>query len=304
MHVVATASPCALAETERPPGNRCGRGNVRQTVRPATFFAVLACVRARGAGTIEVCSARARSCLHNTKAMDFEATEDRVVDVIQELFLAETAYVQDPLELQMTLSSSYEHSALDDTLTHPLVLELGLVEDVQIQVQVPYVTSLSSPYGSGMGNACAGVAVGLFNSGERGLAVTVGADAELPAPSAARGNLGYGVQPFFMAYQVLGAVHLDLSARAKVSSLGQNAKVGTVTALGAFTVVGPWVPSMELGVMLQDGVVAVQAAPGMTFIMPQDVWLGLAGILPVGTHEDYSALLSLTWESELTPPRR
>jgi hypothetical protein len=219
-------------------------------------------------------------------------------DVVEELFLGETASTQDALEFQVTFSAQGQAvpSCCDPQLE--LELELGLTDRLELSLETglelgPRLEAVRT----------AGVAVGakydllgdnpfaLVSAGAR-----LGVDID-PAPSAVPTLTG---EPFVVAHSALGMLHFNLQAGAQIErSLESESRPAPrfKAAMATFTHLGRWSPVLEVSLEIGDEGPEGTVASGAFWHPDEDV--EIAGIVALRVNSSSWAvglMASLTWE--------
>lgn len=250
-----------------------------------------------------VAFAAASSWVHPAAAED----PDKVDDVIQELFIGDTVYSQDRLELQVTHALRYEQGPGERTFEDALDLQFGLTDRLQVQVEVPGKGVLSSAgLATGLGNLEVGATYNFYSDRRRELALT--AVLELGLPTALDGvePSAYSIRPIFIAYKGVGPLYVNVSVSPEMIFPTESVEpeVGVHAVVGLMFPLGPIVPTLEIGTDFEDlgagtkTVVAV--APGLTWLPRKDIQIGAAGLVGfTRSSQETGAFLLAIWEGEL-----
>lgn len=237
--------------------------------------------------------------------------DDDVEEVIQELFLGETVYSQDRLELQLTSALSFVHTPAGGTFIAAPFFELGLTERFQIGAELPIESARLEGDGDGdgdggralgVGNVSVGALFNAYNSRKRGFALSFALEGSFPAASGSVGEPAWGVSPVIIAYKALGPVHMNLALAAEVEiPTGDDEDVGLSpsAALGLFLPVGPVVPTLELLVTPLSSPTLTAAAGALVHPSPAlEIGLALKAGLDGLDEPSFGASLMATWETD------
>jgi hypothetical protein len=235
-----------------------------------------------------------------------EEPDDDVEEVIQELFLGETVYAQDRLELQLTSALSFVHTPAGGAFIAAPFFELGLTERFQIGAELPIESAPLQGEGEGdggralgVGNVSVGALFNAYNSRKRGFALSFALEGSFPAASGSVGEPAWGVEPVIIAYKALGPVHMNLALAAEVeipTGDDEDVELSPSAALGLFLPVGPVVPTLELLVTPLSSPALTAAAGALVHPSPA-LEIGLA--LMAGLDEpSFGASLMATWETD------
>ncbi|WP_437995727.1 hypothetical protein WMF26_31455 [Sorangium sp. So ce185] len=222
---------------------------------------------------------------------------------VEELFLGETPFPQEALELQVTSAPAWERDGRRVRFGVPLLLELGITDRLQVGAELPLeLVRHDRGATAGLGAVQAGAMVNLVDSGALGLALSAGLEAALPAGARELGPPGYALEPFVSVDKAMAGVHVGLSASAEVrlpATRRGAAELSPGVALAVVLPVGPVAPTVELAAELDEAASLAVAsgvlwhpAPGLE--LGAALELGLAGETP-----DVGLLLLVTTEIEL-----
>ncbi|WP_437934186.1 hypothetical protein [Sorangium sp. So ce341] len=232
-----------------------------------------------------------------------EAAGEPAQPPVEELFLGETPFPQEALELQVTSAPAWERAGRRVRFGVPLLLELGITDRLQVGAELPLeLVRHDRGATAGLGAVQAEAMVNLVDSGALGLALSAGLEAALPAGARDLGPPGYALEPFVSVDKAIGGVHVGLSASAEVrlpAARGDAAELDPGVALAVVLPVGSVAPTVELAAELDEAASLAVAsgvlwhpAPGLE--LGAALELGLAGEAP-----DVGLLLLVTTEIEL-----
>ncbi|WP_437806986.1 hypothetical protein [Sorangium sp. So ce1078] len=232
-----------------------------------------------------------------------EAAGEPAQPAVEELFLGETAFPQEALELQVTSAPTWERDGRRVRFGIPLLLELGITDRLQIGGELPLeLVRNERGVAAGLGAVQAEALVNLVNDGALGLALSAGLEAELPAGARELGAPGYALSPFVSLDKAVGGVHVALSASAEVrlpAARGDAAELSPGVALGVILPLGAVAPTVELAAELED-TAALLLASGVLWHPARGLELGAALELGLmGETPDVGLLLLVTSEIEL-----
>lgn len=230
-----------------------------------------------------------------------EEADEAVGEAIQELFLGETVYPQEQLELQATSSLRFERAASGSAFTAMPFFELGLTDRLQIGVELPF-ESMPNAGGraAGLGNVGAGVLYNVFSSRRLGFAGALALEVSLPSASEGVGEDAWGIEPAIVAYKVVGGVHLNLVVAAEIeipTEPGEEVEVMPSAAAGIFVPLPYVVPTLELAVDAGSSPALVGAA-GLISRLSPEIEVGAAFFAGLD-ERSFGAMLLATWELEL-----
>jgi len=149
------------------------------------------------------------------------ATSGQTPEMLQQFFIAETVFLQDRYELQVTLGAVYRAGPVSRIWRRSAGVEFGLTERLQISAGFPFVslTPTGAAVVRGLGNTGVGVAYGLFTD-VASLAVTIGLDVGLPGRHAdsllAEGRVVW--EPRAVIARQIGLAQLHLSAAVELGA--------------------------------------------------------------------------------------
>ncbi|WP_437964198.1 hypothetical protein WMF04_31360 [Sorangium sp. So ce260] len=232
-----------------------------------------------------------------------EAAGEPAQPAVEELFLGETAFPQEALELQVTSAPAWERAGRRVRFGIPLLLELGITDRLQIGGELPLeLVRDERGAAAGLGAVQAEALVNLVNDRALGLALSAGLEAGLPAGARELGAPGYALEPFVSLDKAVGGVHLAFSASAEVRlpvARGDAAELSPGVALGVILPVGAVAPTVELAAELED-TAALLLASGVLWHPARGLELGAALELGLmGETPDVGLLLLVTSEIEL-----
>jgi hypothetical protein len=232
---------------------------------------------------------------------DAAEDEERVPEVVQELFLGPIVYPQGQLELQAGAGFQWKRGEEGDVFSVPFAIEIGLTD--RFQLGVGLAAERSSVEGAAVDiSPEVGALYNAHNDPAIGSALSLGCEIGLPVASPG-GPRVLAIEPFLVGYKSFAPVHLNLSLSLSMESSppGESGlEVSFEPAVGALFGDGPVVTSIEIGAELGAETPAVTVAPGL-FLHPwDDVEIAIAAPL---TFPDKSAgvVLSLVVERELAP---
>jgi hypothetical protein len=227
----------------------------------------------------------------------------RVEQVAQEVFIGAMPFAQEQFELQLSTSARFTRGEEQQQLEIPLVVELGLTDRLQVEVELPL--AVLSPSGdfmrdgsTGLGNMEVGALYNLFNDGRSGVVASVGLSFVLPTSTMDGIERVVGILPSVAAYKTFGPVHVNASLNGGVefpvdSEEGANPVVEGGLAL--LFPVGPLVPMVE-GTLEYDGETVFRSAAGLIWVI-DDFEIGAAALMNVsGGETEWGAVVSATIE--------
>lgn len=232
-----------------------------------------------------------------------EAEDEPARPPIEELFLGETAFPQEALELQITSAPRWERYGRQVGFRIPLLLELGITDRLQLGGELPLeLARQDSGVVAGLGSVELEALVNLVNERGLGLALSAGLGAGFPAGARELGAPGYALEPFVSLDKAIGGVHVGISASAEIRlpAAGRDAtELSPGAALGVILPLGDVVPIIELAAELEDTTSLLIASgvlwhptPGLE--LGAALELGLAGETP-----DAGLMLLVTRELDL-----
>ncbi|WP_437585823.1 hypothetical protein [Sorangium sp. So ce1000] len=233
-----------------------------------------------------------------------EAADEQMQPPVEELFLGETAFPQEALELQLTSAPRWEHDGRQVGFRIPLLLELGITDRLQLGGELPLeLARRDSGVVAGLGSVEVEALYNLVNARGLGLALSAGLGAGLPAGARALGAPGYALEPFVSLDKAIGGVvHVGISASAEVrlpAARRADAELSPGAALGVIVPLGDVVPTVEIAAELED-TASLLLAPGVLWHPARGLELGAALELGLaGEVPDAGLLLLVTREIEL-----
>jgi hypothetical protein len=235
--------------------------------------------------------------------------EPELEDVVQEVFLGQLAFSQDALELQVSAGSSWVEADDAHLLSPLLVVELGLTDRLQIEVEAPFVVAIpgKGDAGGGPGNAEVGALYNVVRSPVLGLLISAGVAAMLPTASTDLIGRAYGAAAVLAAYKTMGAVHANLSAGSgvEVETAGEEvAQMVSEVALSLLVPFGVVTPIAEIGFEREGDENAIAFAAGLAWHGSGALEIGVAGLMSNGEGAaEWGAVVNFTWEGSLTTDR-
>ncbi|XXX72866.1 hypothetical protein WMF30_34980 [Sorangium sp. So ce134] len=232
-----------------------------------------------------------------------EAAGEPAQPAVEELFLGETAFPQEALELQVTLAPAWERDGRRVRFGVPLRLELGITDRLQVGGELPLeLVRHEGGVAAGLGAAGAEVLLNLVSDQALGLALSAGLEAALPAGARELGAPGYALEPFVSLDKAMGGVHVGLSASAELrlpAARGDAAELSPGVTLALVLPAGAVAPTVELAAEL-DEVASLAVASGVLWRPARGLELGAALELGLaGEAPDVGLLLLVTREIEL-----
>lgn len=230
-----------------------------------------------------------------------EAEKDPVsaaaVSAPQELFLGEPPQTQERLELQLTSGVRWRADCGAPDTAVPLLVELGLTERLQAEVE-------SQVDSSGDSDArMTGVETGLLYAlhSRAPVLVSVGLSAGLIG-LAGEEERAWTVEPALLVQQTFGrlGVNLRFAAESERAFEGDDGEVGGAAALSCFVALPGLYPAVEAAVEVSDQETSVVTAAGLAWALLDGVELGVA--VPVQLAPGpirLGAIATMTWEMEL-----
>src|SRR5262245_31898169 len=105
--------------------------------------------------------------------VSYAQEQPKVEELLQELFLGQTVYPQEPFELQTTGLLDWEHSEEQDELIAAISAEFGITKKFQVELEVPFNVVFAEPdRSSGISNMGIGFLYNFINNAERGIALS------------------------------------------------------------------------------------------------------------------------------------
>ncbi|WP_437791068.1 hypothetical protein [Sorangium sp. So ce693] len=232
-----------------------------------------------------------------------EAEDEPARPPVEELFLGETAFPQEALELQITSAPRWERDGRQVGFRIPLLLELGITDRLQLGGELPLeLAREDSGVVAGLGSVELEALYNLVNERGLGLALSAGLGAGLPAGARGLGAPGYALEPFVSFDKAIGGVHVGLSASAEIRlpAAGRGAtELSPGASLGVILPLGDVVPTLELAAELED-TTSLLVAPGVLWHPARGLELGAALELGLaGETPDAGLMLLFTREIEL-----
>lgn len=232
-----------------------------------------------------------------------EAEDEPARPPIEELFLGETAFPQEALELQITSAPRWERDGHQVGFRIPLLLELGITDRLQLGGELPLeLARQESGVVAGLGSVELEALYNLVNERGLGLAVSAGLGAGLPAGARGLGAPGYALEPFVSLDKAIGGVHVGISASAEIRlpTAGRDAaELSPGASLGVILPLGDVVPTLELAAEIED-TTSLLVAPGVLWHPARGLELGAALELGLaGEAPDAGLMLLFTREIEL-----
>jgi hypothetical protein len=224
---------------------------------------------------------------------------------LEELFVGQVVFTQEPLELQTTLRGAWSRTPAAEALSLGPLFELGLTDRLQLEleVEVPVAMAFTSAGATaGDPEARAGFKYASADPVARGAGLAAGLEIGFPIPATAAGRGELAAEVFTVIYRKLGPLHLNLTTAVELSQPGGPPApwvLGFEAAVSFFLQLGPFLPVLELGWSHGDEASYV-VAPAIVWHAPLDLEIGLSA--PLGIHEgstSYGAILLLTYEIEL-----
>lgn len=232
-----------------------------------------------------------------------EAEDEPARPPIEELFLGETAFPQEALELQITSAPRWERDGRQVGFRIPLLLELGITDRLQLGGELPLeLARQDGGVVAGLGSVELEALYNLVNERGLGLALSAGLGAGLPAGARGLGAPGYALEPFVSLDKAIGGVHVGISASAEIRlpAAGRDAaELSPGASLGVIVPLGDVVPTLELAAELED-TTSLLIAPGVLWHPARGLELGAALELGLaGETPDAGLMLLFTREIEL-----
>ncbi|WP_438037831.1 hypothetical protein [Sorangium sp. So ce128] len=232
-----------------------------------------------------------------------EAEDEAARPPIEELFLGETAFPQEALELQITSAPRWERDGRQVGFRIPLLLELGITDRLQLGGELPLeLARQDSGVVAGLGSVELEALYNLVNERGLGLALSAGLGAALPAGARELGAPGYALEPFVSLDKAIGRVHVGISASAEIRlpAAGSDAtELSPGASLGLILPLGDVVPTIELAAEIED-TTSLLLAPGVLWHPAPGLELGAALELGLaGETPDAGLMLLVTREIEL-----
>jgi hypothetical protein len=216
----------------------------------------------------------------------------------QELFLGEPPQVQERLELQLTSGVRWRASRGGPDTAVPLLVELGLTERLQVEVE-SQVQSIA-----GLGEAeMTGVELGLLYAlrSRAPFLVSAGVSAGLAGLSGEE-ERAWSVEPTILLQQPVGrlGVNLRLGAEQERVFDGDGSELSAGAALSCFAALSYLYPMVEVAVEASGEETSLVTAAGIAWAPLHGVELGVAVPVQLGPGAiRVGAIASLTWETEL-----
>lgn len=215
------------------------------------------------------------ACAHSRARAD-SPDEEEVEPLLEELFLGDTAYLQEAGELQGTLALSHEGGS-EQSSTVSLAAELGLTDWWQVEVVVPARAVWDEAVG--LGRIEAEVAFGAPIAREPELLFAASLAAIFPPLPSELDEAAYGIEPGLVLHAGIGPLRLVLGGGLEVGfpvEENEEPEVGGEATFGAFFRAGPVVPTIEVrGEMGEER--ELRVALGLACAIAESLELGIAG---------------------------
>jgi hypothetical protein len=191
-----------------------------------------------------------------------------VEEIIQELFIGQTVYSQEQLELQLTSGLSFARSEANDTFELPLALEFGLTDRLQIELE-GFGAFILAPaqQRSGIGNPSLGLLYNIVNSGEKGFALSTSVEGTLPALTDGVGEDAFSSELSLIGYQEISSLAINLQLSVEVAREQKENTLGATLSVGVFGALGHFRPTAELSASLDAEQRSLTVAPGLLYRM-------------------------------------
>jgi hypothetical protein len=207
-------------------------------------------------------------------ALAEEGGQEGVEGRTQEFFLGEEAPPNQKDEVEAGSGLDWEQDDGEARFQVPLHVEYGLTDRFQLQGEASV-----SPEGedAGLEEGRVGARWSLLNDGERGVAVSAGAEV-LALRDGPDATMRPGVAPFLLAYKDFGAVGLNASARADVlpESGGRDGTLRPDLGLGLVVGSGVLRPMVEAAWRNEQGTETGILAPGLYVRPSKSVEVGVS----------------------------
>lgn len=233
-------------------------------------------------------------------------TPDDVEQVVQELFIAETAYLQDRGQLQVNLLVDARDEREREVGRMRLELEYGVTSWLQLGAGVP-LGAVWDADGRvvGVGRPTAEVLLGSAVPGTPELVWSGGVEVSVPSVTEDVDDTSYRVAPNLRLQLGLLPVRIALRLAALLEQpVHQGSGRYTASgALGVFVPIGPVVPTLELRADVGDQPL-VLAGAGVVWPVTDAIELGVAGY--GGANEDgalYGGQMLAVFELDLLAAR-
>jgi hypothetical protein len=220
---------------------------------------------------------------------------------LETLALNDTASVQEPLELQVTLAPSYLGWKRPKLDAYALSgeLELGIIERVQLALEAELVhLDTDGETATGLANPELRLGVGIFD--EKALVLSAGVEAEFPGSDPPIGEDAFAAAPFVVADVAFGMFHVTAGSALELE-FGDETELVPQFGGGAYLELGPIVPVVEIAASLGEET-DVRLAADLFYNLNESWEFGVAGIVgltPVAP--DYGVMAIVTWEAEFGP---
>ncbi len=225
-----------------------------------------------------------------TTASPLKAAEDKVDELVQEVFLGQTVYPQDAGEVQITAASFWAYKGRHDHQI-PLEFEYGITDYLQVQLELPFnFHHTSDDRAQGLGNVAVGVGWNVLNCPESGWAASIGYEIGLPEATTGAGENAFIHEPFFVAYREFDCLAINFSATLEVEDPRERGEETTVASELAVAMIKPssrydFTYLLEFGVEVEEDATEAKLAPGMYWQPHWAIWeFGVS--LPIGLTED------------------
>jgi len=203
-----------------------------------------------------------------TTANPLIAQEEKVPELVQELFLGEIVYPQDAGEFQLTTGSLWAYKGRHDHQI-PLLFEYGITDHFQVELVLPFnFHHTGAAHGQGLGNVELGVAWNFYNNPQSGWAATVGYELGLPEATPDAGEDAYSHEPFFVVYREFESMAVNFSAILEVEDPRERGEETEVAGEFGLALIKPaqcypFTCLLELGVEVEEDETNARLAPGM-----------------------------------------
>ncbi len=216
------------------------------------------------------------------------AEDDKVDEILQELFLGETAYPQDRHELQFS-TGFFRGLENEDNVRLPVLFEYGVSDHIQIGVEFPIdFNRMGGEDAEGVGNIELEVYYNFRNDLCTGWAAGFGLGLGLPSVTTDVGEEAVIYEPFFVLYRDLDTVFFNFSAGLEIedpTEFGEETQVNGQLAVAVFRTYEPFVIILEAAVDIETDRTLSRLAPGMYWQSPGRHWeVGIS--LPIGLNSD------------------
>lgn len=214
------------------------------------------------------------------------AEENKVDELLQELFLGAIVYPQDAGEFQVTAGSLWAYKGRHDHQL-PLVFEYGITDYLQIEAMLPFnFHHTMEDHDQGLGNVELGVGWNILNSPETGWAASIGYEIGFPEATTGAGEDAFIHEPFFIVYRQFDCLAINFSAGLEVEDPRERGEETTVAGEIGLALIKPssrydFTYLLEVGLEVEEEEAEVRVAPGMYWQPRWAVWeFGVS--LPIG----------------------